>query len=119
MAIKIGGTAFVKVNGAQYPVRSNLTVSPNAFERTMIAGQDYVHGFTEVPRVPFIELDVSTIPGLSFEQMEQSVNVSVTAELLNGRTYVLKEAAYIRPVDINTREGMGRIRFEGTSCEEL
>jgi hypothetical protein len=67
-------------------VRSNLTVSPNAVERTMIAGQDYVHGFTEMPRAPFIELDVSPTPGLAFETLEQSVNVTVTAELLNGRS---------------------------------
>jgi hypothetical protein len=119
MAIKIGGTAFLKVDGNQYPLRGNFTVSPGAVERTMIAGQDYVHGFTEVPRVPFIEGDLSTLPSVLFDTLEQMVNVTVTAELLNGRTYVLKEAAYIRPADINTREGMARVRFEGTSMTEL
>lgn len=119
MAIKAGGTAFLKVDGNQYPLRGNFTVSPNATERTMIAGQDYIHGFTEVPRVPFIEGDITTMPVISFEDLEGTVNATVTAELLNGRTYVLKEAVYIRPADINTREGLAHIRFEGTSCEEI
>jgi hypothetical protein len=94
-------------------------VSPNSVERTMIAGQDYVHGFTEVPRVPFIEGDISTLPQVLFEQLEQMVDVNVTAELLNGRTYVLRQATYIRPADINTRDGLARVRFEGISCEEI
>jgi Phage tail tube protein len=85
MAIKIGGTAFLKVDGNQYPLRGNFTVSPNSVERTMVAGQDYAHGFTEVPRVPFIEGDISTLPDILFGTLEQMVNVTVTAELLNGR----------------------------------
>ena len=52
MAQRIAGTAFVKVDGDQYPLRGNLTVSPSAVERAMIAGQNYVHGFSELPRVP-------------------------------------------------------------------
>jgi hypothetical protein len=119
MAVKIGGTAFLKIDGSQYPLRGNFTVSPSAVERTMIAGQDYVHGYTEIPRVPFMEADISTTPDIAFETLEQVTNSTITAELLNGRTYVLKEAAFIRPAEINTREGLARIRFEGTSMEEI
>lgn len=119
MAVKIAGTAFLKINGDQLPLRGNFTVSPGAFDRTMIAGQDYVHGFSELPRVPYIEGDISSHPDVRFEDIEAEVNVTVTAELNNGRTYVLKEAACKSGITINTRDGQATIRWEGTSCEEI
>ena len=36
-------------------LKGNLTVSCSPFERTGIAGQDDVHGYQELPRVPYIE----------------------------------------------------------------
>jgi hypothetical protein len=61
MAQRFAGIAFISVNGLQYSLRGNLTVSPSPVERTMIAGQDGVHGYQELPRVPYIEGDFSTI----------------------------------------------------------
>jgi len=119
MAVRMAGVAYMKVNGGQLPLRGNFTVSPSAVERTMIAGQDYVHGYQELPRVPWIEGDISTRPEVSMEALEAMVDVTVTAELANGRTYVLKEAACKAALENNTREGQFRVRFEGTSCEEL
>ncbi len=64
MANRIAGIAFLKVDGVQYPLRGNFTVSPSPLERAMIAGQDYVHGYSENPRVPYISGDVSLVPEL-------------------------------------------------------
>lgn len=119
MGVKVGGTAFCKVDGNQLPLRGSFVVSPSAVERTMLAGQDYVHGYTELPRVPFIEGDFSTLPEISLEDIEAQTNVTVTAELLNGRTYVLKEATVKSALEVNTREGQFRARWEGTSCDEI
>ena len=52
MAQRIAGVAYVKVDGTQYPLRGNFTVSPSNVERQMLAGQDGVHGYSEIPRVP-------------------------------------------------------------------
>src|SRR5260221_8032194 len=119
MGTKIGGTAFCKVNGPQLPLRGSFLVSPSAVERAMVAGQDYVHGYTELPRVPFIEGDFSTLPEVSLEQIEAQVNVTVTAELLNGKVYVLKEATVKSAFEVNTRDGQFRAGWEGTSCDEI
>ena len=85
----------------------------------MIAGQDYVHGYSELPRVPFIEGDFSTLRGLSLEVIAAIVNSNVTAELANGSNYVLQEAACRAALEINAREGQFRVRFEGTVCNEI
>jgi len=115
----IAGTAFLKVDGSMYPLRGNLTVSATPFERTGIAGQDNVHGYQELPRVPYIEADVSTQPEVSTEFLETVVNATVTAELINGKSYVLRNAWTKGPIDVNTADGQFRIRFEGVQCDEI
>jgi hypothetical protein len=119
MAQRIAGVAFLKVDGAIYPLRGNFTVSPSSLERAGISGQDFVHGFSEMPRVPYIEGDVSLVPELSMDDVEAVVNSTVTAELANGKTYVLREAWCRAALELNTREGQTRVRFEGVSCDEI
>jgi len=115
----IAGTAFLKVDGAMYPLKGSLTVSSSPVERNGIAGQDYVHGYQELPRVPYIEADVSTLPEISLEDLEAVIDATITAELINGRAYVLRNAWTKGPLDINTADGQFRVRFEGVSCDEL
>ena len=119
MGKRIAGVAFLKIDGMQYALKGGLTVSPSPTERTGIAGQDYVHGFQELPRVPFIEGDVSTDPTLSTEQLDAVTDSTVTAELANGRVYVLRNGWCKSALDINAHDGQIRVRFEGEACNEL
>lgn len=52
MAQRIAGIAFLKVDGNQYPLRGSFTVTPSVIERAGIAGQDYIHGYSELPQSP-------------------------------------------------------------------
>lgn len=119
MAKRIAGVAYVYVNGGQLPLRGGFTVSPSPTERAGIAGQDRVHGYSENPRVPFIEGDVSTTDEVSTEILDAIENATVTAELANGKAYVLREAWCKSALEINTKDGQIRVRFEGVSCNEL
>jgi hypothetical protein len=119
MAQRIAGVAYVKVDGTQYPLRGNFTVSPSNVERQMLAGQDGVHGYYEIPRVPFIEGDISTVPGFSLETAQAIVDSTVTAELANGMTYTLNDATTTAAFSINTRDGLFHIRWEGVTCDEF
>jgi hypothetical protein len=119
MGVPIAGTAYVKVDGRQLPLKGSFTVSPSVVERTGIAGQDGVHGFQELPRVPFIEGDISTLPGLSLEDLERITDATITADLINGTTYTLAQAWCRSAFEINTRDGQFRVRFEGVQPDEL
>lgn len=119
MATKFAGTAFVSVNGQQYALRGNLTVSPSPVERTMMAGQDGVHGFQELPRVPYIEGDFSTLPDFSIEQLLGQTDVTVIAQCANQFEYVLHNAVVKGGFELNTRDGQTRVRWEGLNCEEI
>lgn len=119
MAQRFAGVAFVKVDGRQLPLRGNFTVSPSSLERAGIAGQDGVHGFSELPRVPYIEGDISLTPEVSVEELQDITDATVTAELANGKSYVLAQAWTKAAFELNAHDGMARVRFEGVTCNEL
>lgn len=119
MAERIAGVAYLKANGRQYPLRGNFTVSPSRFERGGIAGQDGVHGYSENPRVPYIEGDLSTTGDLSIAELDAITDATVTAELANGKVYVLRSAWTKSAHEVNTHDGSVKVRWEGLSCDEL
>jgi hypothetical protein len=119
MAQRFAGVAFVSVDGQQLALRGNLTVSSSAVERNMIAGQDGVHGYQELPRVPWIEADFSTIPGLLLEDLEAQVDVTVIAQLANQMQYTLTGGTCKGNFENNARDGQVRVRWEGLACQEI
>jgi hypothetical protein len=119
MAIKFAGIAFVSVDSNQYALRGNLTVSPSPVERTMLAGQDGVHGYQELPRVPYIEGDFSTLPTFLLENLIAQTDVTVIAQCANQLEYVLHNAVVKGGFEANTRDGQVRVRWEGINCEEI
>src|ERR1700741_2255216 len=115
MAQRIAGIAFLTVDGDQLALRGNFTVSPSSVERTMIAGQDGVHGYQELPRVPYIEGDISLLPDVNLEDIEAQVDVTVIAQLANQKQYTLIGATCKSALEGNTRDGQARVRWEGLS----
>jgi len=119
MAQRVAGTAFLMVDGDQQRVRGNFTVSPNSFEREMLAGQDGVHGYRELPRVPWIQCDLTTVEELNVEDLELQTDVTVVAQLANRKQYSLSNATCKGGIEINTRDGQATVRWEGVRCEEI
>jgi hypothetical protein len=116
---RIAGVAFVYINGRQYPLRGNLTISTDTIERTGVAGMDGVHGYTEAPRVPYIEGDFSDIGALSLAQLQAMSDVTVTAELANGKVYVLRNAWTSTAREFKAVDGQATVRWEGMAAEEM
>lgn len=119
MAQKFAGIAFLYVGGNQVRLRGNFTVSPSPVERTMIAGQDGVHGYQELPRVPYIEGDISLTPDTLLENIDGQTDVTVVAQLANGNQYTLVGGTCKAALEANTRDGQARVRWEGIWCEEI
>jgi hypothetical protein len=115
----IGGTAYFKVDGAQYAIKGSLNISIDPFERTGVAGMDGPHGYTEAPRIPFIEGEFSDIGGLSLITLQQICNSTITVELLNGKTYLLRNAWTATARELNGTDGVVTIKFEGMKGEEM
>ena len=117
----IAGIGILTVDGIQMALRANMTVSPDSVEREGIAGQDRVQGYRELPRVPYIEAELSlqqsqVITDLALQIVGDSTVVSLLAD---GRTFQLNQAWYRGATEIASQEGQYRVRFEGMSCFEI
>jgi hypothetical protein len=119
MSNRFAGVAYWSVDGRQLAVRGNLEVMPSRYERTGIAGQDAVHGYSELPVVPYIAGDVSTLEGTSVENIDAVTDATITVEMANGSVFVLRRAWRAERSTVNTRDGQFHVRFEGLSCDEL
>lgn len=119
MAQRVGGVLQISYDGTQIPAKGSFTVSPSSVEREGVAGQDYVHGYTEKPRVPFIKGEITTRAEVSLEDLLAITGATVTANLANGRSYVLTDAWTKGAFEINTGEGTFDIEFQGITCEEI
>lgn len=108
----IAGTAFFKVDAVQYQLRGSLEIDGFATEKEGVAGMDGVHGFKVKPTVPMISGDF-TDRDISFDVLEALRNGVVTAELVNGKTYILSGAFVSGKPAINAEEGTMRISFAG------
>lgn len=119
MAGRIAGVCFIKVDGRQYNLRGNLVVSISPTERAGVAGQDGVHGFIETPRVPFIAGNFSDTDDLSINDLDAIENATITAELANGKAYILRGAWTKSAHEIDGAQGQVAVRFEGLSGDEI
>ncbi|CAM5771995.1 hypothetical protein LMIY3S_03695 [Labrys miyagiensis] len=119
MGQRFAGIAYVKVDAKQFPLRGNMTVMPSATVRSGIAGQDYVHGYSEMPVVPYVEGDFSLTTDWAIGDIKGITDATVTVELANGRVYVLRNAWQAGDLPLESADGKVRLRFEGLSCLEM
>jgi len=115
----IGGVAYLKVDGEQVALRGALTISFFPFERTGVAGMDGVHGYTQAPRAPTMTADLTDIGGLSLTKLQSICNSTITAELLNGKTYVLANAWVSGTPELDATDGTVSVTFEGMTGREM
>jgi hypothetical protein len=116
---RIAGVAFLRVDGQQYALKGNLSIAIDPFSREGIAGMDGVHGYKETPLVPHITFDISDTGGLSMQQLRAYCNSTVTAELGNGKTYLLRGAWTAAVMELNAVDGQITVQFQGLAGEEV
>lgn len=109
---RIGGTAYIKTDSTQYVLGGEMSVSPYGFIREGKTGLSGGAGYTETPKLPYIEGVFYATEELSTEDLQNLKNATVTAELANGRTYILSQAWYAGELKINAAEGTLPFKFE-------
>jgi hypothetical protein len=115
----IAGTAYIKVDGKQYTLGGSLTIAINEFTREGLAGLSGTAGYKETPQVQSREGEFYTTDEFSVKELSGIVNATVTAELANGKTYILSEAWQSGDIEVDAAGGTCTIRFEGMRGREL
>jgi len=113
---RIAGIVYVKVTSPagtqQLEIRGKWKVVPTPTEKEGIAGQDGVHGYKEMPKVPFMEGDVTN--GRSFDPrvLDGADDITATAELANGQVWVGVSGWRAGVSEIDTEEGSIPLKLE-------
>lgn len=114
---RIAGVAYLSVNGRTYLVAGEFTYSPASYERKTLAGQDQVHGYSEVPRAPFMSATLRDSGGLTVKEINDMTNVTLSAELANGKQVTGRNMWTVDAQEAKTSEGTIDVRWEGmTDC---
>ena len=67
----------------------------------------------------FIEGEIRDAAGIDVADLQSMTDATVTIDLSNGKTVMLRNGVYTHDGDIGTEEANVPIRFEGLSAEEL
>jgi hypothetical protein len=113
------GTAFVDIDGNRLLLRGDLEIAIGLIDRKSVSGMDGVHGFSEAYRAPSIKMTISDTDATALVALQGAFNVTVRTEILNGKSYVLRNAVCTGIVTLNVSEGSFVITFEGMGAEEL
>jgi len=116
---RIGGIISLKIDGESYRAKGNFTYSLGANKKEMVVGADGIHGYKELPQVPYIEGEITDSAEISMQALRNIVNATVTLDLANGKLISLRNAVEASDGVGNTEEGNQSIRFEGMSAEEI
>lgn len=113
------GLLYFKVDGTQYNAKGNFTYNLGNDKREAVVGADRVHGYKVMRQVPFIEGEITDSGDLSLATLQNLDESTVTLELENGKSIVLRDAWYAHEGTGGTEEGGIPVRFEGYSAEEV
>ena len=113
------GICYIKVDGEIYDAKGNFTYNLGKPKRDAIVGADAVHGFKEVPQIPFIEGEITDRASMSLTSLVEEDDATITLELANGKVISLRNAWFAGEGTGNTEEGNIGVRWEGISAEEI
>lgn len=115
---RLAGTAYVTVDGVTVMVAGQFKYSVSKVERTTLTGMDWVHGYKEKPRAPFIAYQARDSGGTSLEGLNDATNVTITVELANGKTIIGENMWSVNTQDVDSEEATFDMRWEGGSVTE-
>lgn len=115
---RLAGIAFLSVDGVQYMLAGDLEYRVATVERETLIGQDSVHGYAEKPVAGFIKGQIRDASNLSVASINQMTNVSVIAQLANGKNITGGGMWTTSAQEVKTQEGTFDVQFDGALVEE-
>jgi hypothetical protein len=113
------GTIQLKIGGEIQDAKGSFSYNLGAPKREGIPGADTIHGYKETPQVAFIEGAITDRGTLDLAVLVKGTDLTVTLDLANGKTVVLRDAWYAGDGTVTTEEAEIGVRWEGTSAEEI
>lgn len=109
MGKKVAGTAYVKVDGGQVTVTGGVECPLSDKKRESVAPGF----FKEEDLVPYVKVTFVDDPDVPIKQIMEATNSTITAELANGRVYVLSGAYVVDEPSSKGDDGTLELEWHG------
>lgn len=114
MGKKVAGICYVKADDQMFTITGGVEVPFTTTVRTPMESLSNDQGhFSETQIAPFVRVTVVNDADLDQEKITQATNLTVTAELANGKTYVLTQAYLAQETTASGDEGTVPLEFRG------
>lgn len=114
---RVGGLISIAKNGTRLDAVGSFDWNDGTAIKTGMVGHDRVHGFQELPSIPFIEGEIRVTPDLNPREVKETRDATITLEIPSGHVVVLRGAWFAGEGTASTEEGNMGCRFEGLSCD--
>lgn len=114
-----GGILSLNLNGRRLDCKGSFTYNLGIPKREAIVGSDGVHGYKEMPQVPYIEGEITDRQDLDVAELCRTTGATLTLSLANGKTVVQRSSWFAGDGNVGSEEGNIAVRFEGLSAEEI
>ncbi|QII37513.1 phage tail protein [Rouxiella badensis] len=115
---RLAGTASVTTNGVTIMVAGQFKYSPSTVKRETLTGMDRVHGYKEKPSAPYISCQVRDSGGTTVADFNGMTNVTVVAELANGKTIIGTGMWTVESQEVDSEDAVFDVRWESFSVVE-
>ncbi len=115
----LGGTLIFKINGVQYSLAGSFSYDIGGYERAERVGPDGVHGTVGKFRAPMIECELQDGPDVKLSDIQAIDGETLTAELANGKTFVMNQSAQVGDCKVDVVEAKIKTKFVGKSAREF
>lgn len=119
MGKRLGGTCYIKCDGTQFEVKGGVEVPLTDFKREAVTSTGGAVGYKETVEVPYIKLTAIFMPDFPLAAIKAGTDMTLTAELANGKVYTLSGAWLADAPSLKVDDGETELTFNGTRGEFL
>ncbi len=114
---RVAGVCYIKVDGDQLEVKGSVEVPLSDIKRETVMGLTGAAGYKETAEAAYVKLTAVFVPGFPLDTLKNGTNMTVTAELANGKIYTLAGAYLTDAPAIKADEGEVELNFGGMRGE--
>ncbi|WP_168793600.1 phage tail tube protein [Paraburkholderia aromaticivorans] len=109
----LAGTASLSIDGTTYMITADFKYKPASKKRKTLSGMDRVHGYGEEISPPYISFNLRDWGGLTVADIAKMTDVTVMAELANGKTIIGRDMWTVEEQEVDSTEAKFDVRLEG------
>lgn len=113
MGKRIAGVCYIKVDGEQLEVKGGIECPLSSTTKEAQMGVNGTAGYSEIAQRPYVKGSFFFGADFPIEKITTADDMTVTAELANGKTYVLSESWLEGEVPVKNDDGTTDLEFSG------